>query len=188
MVYNDTEFALPVRVTGVSNNVGISSNYAYKIILVKLKNKYDGVYKPTGTMVDVTNPNFVSLSSAGKKSEYTFETVSATKCVVTNSLNYAPGTRIIPFWTGTAISGYGSFAPVVEFDPATDKIISVTNSFGQPAVNTRSAQLDPTGVNRYDAATKSLKIKYVMRQPNVVAAAPNIRVTWDETWEFLRDR
>jgi len=181
--FNDSGYALPVRVTGTDNNLAVSSNYGYKIILVKLKNKYDGVYRPTGTLVDVTNPAFSSLATAGRQVDYTLETVSATKCVLT--YNNVPNT---PFWAGTGISTYANFAPVIEFDPATDKIISVTNYYGQPASNTRSAQLDPTGVNTFNPANRSIRIKYQMRQPSVVATPPNIRTVWDEQWTFLRER
>ncbi|MBO0953343.1 DUF1735 domain-containing protein, partial [Fibrella forsythiae] len=187
VAFNDANYALPVRVTGTSNNLAVSSNYGYKIILLKLKNKYDGVYTPTGTLVDVTNPAFISLASAGKPVEYTLETVSATKCVLVDNQYFTPGTRIALFWTGTAVSGYGSFSPVIEFDPVTNKIVSVTNYYGVPA-NTRTAQLDPTGVNTFDPATRTIRIKYQMRQPSVVAAAPNIRTIWNETWTFLRER
>ncbi|XWW46994.1 DUF1735 domain-containing protein [Fibrella sp. USSR17] len=181
--FNDSDYALPVRVTGTDNNLAVSSNYGYKIILVKLKNKYDGVYRPTGTLVDVTNSAFSSLATAGRQVDYTLETVSATKCVLT--YNNSPGT---PFWAGTGISTYANFAPVIEFDPATDKIISVTNYYGQPASNTRSAQLDPTGVNAFNPANRSIRIKYQMRQPSVVTTPPNIRAVWDEQWTFLRER
>jgi Domain of unknown function (DUF1735) len=178
-------YVLPVRIQTVSSGT-ISGNFGTILLSVNAKNKYDGVYKPTGTMVDVTNPAFASLASAGQFVEYTLETVSATKCVLVDNEYY--GTAITPFWTGSGVSGYGSFSPVIEFDPATDKIISVTNFYGQPAGNTRSAQIDPSGVNTYDPATKKIKIKYWMRQPSVVAAAPNIRVRWDEEWTFVRPR
>ncbi len=46
--YNNANYAVPLRVTGTSNNLAVSSNYGYKIILLKLKNQYDGVYKSTG--------------------------------------------------------------------------------------------------------------------------------------------
>ncbi|HEX9957765.1 MAG TPA: DUF1735 domain-containing protein [Fibrella sp.] len=177
-------YVLPVQIKTVSSGA-ISGNFSTILINVNAKNKYDGVYKPTGTMVDGTNAAFKSLASAGQQVEYTLETISATKCVLVDDIYF--GSAIAPFWTGTGVSGYGSFSPVIEFDPATDKIISVTNFFGVPA-NTRTAQLDPTGVNTYTASSKKIKIKYFMKQPSVVAAPPNIRTTWDEEWTFVRPR
>jgi hypothetical protein len=178
-------YVLPVQIKSVSTGE-ISGNFRTILLSVNAKNKYDGVYKPTGTMVDITNAAFKSLSSANQKVEYTLETISATKCVLVDYVYY--NSPITPFWTGSAASGYGSFSPVIEFDPATDKIISVTNYYGQPASNTRSALLDPTGTNTYTASNKTIKIKYQMKQPSAVAASPNIRVTWDETWTYLRAR
>ncbi|MBC8155916.1 MAG: DUF1735 domain-containing protein [Bacteroidetes bacterium] len=177
-------YVLPVQIKTASSGT-ISGNFGTILLSVNAKNKYDGVYVPTGTMVDVTNPAFTHLATAKQRVEYTLETISATKCVLVDDIYF--GSPITPFWTGTGASGYGTFSPVIEFDPATDKIIAVTNFYGTPA-NTRAAQLDPSGVNTYTAANKSIKIKYFMRQPNVVAAAPNIRTRWDEEWTFLRAR
>jgi hypothetical protein len=61
------------------------------------------------------------------------------------------------------------------------------NYYGQPAGNTRSG-LDPSGVNQYDAATKTVRIKYNMTQSSLVPAAPHIRTTWDETWKYVGSR
>lgn len=52
--YNNANYALPIRVTGTSNNLAVSSNYGYKIISLKLKNQYDGVYASTGTFTHPT--------------------------------------------------------------------------------------------------------------------------------------
>ncbi|RYF68854.1 MAG: DUF1735 domain-containing protein [Cytophagaceae bacterium] len=52
--YNDANYALPVRVTGTSNNLAVSSNYGYKIISLKLKNQYDGTYLATGVFTHPT--------------------------------------------------------------------------------------------------------------------------------------
>ena len=55
VAYNEANYALPVRITGASNNVGVSSNYGYKLILLKLKNQYDGTYAATGTFIHPVN-------------------------------------------------------------------------------------------------------------------------------------
>jgi Domain of unknown function (DUF1735) len=179
-------YVLPVQIKSISSGT-ISGNFGTILINVNAKNKFDGVYKVTGTMVDVTNAAFKHLTQVGETLEYSLETISATKCVIVDR-DYGIGAAAHVFYTGTGASYYGSFGAVLEFDPATNKVISVTNFYGQPAGNTRSAQIDPSGVNTYDPATKSMKIKYNMRQPSVVAAAPNIRVTWDEVLTFVRAR
>lgn len=63
-----------------------------------------------------------------------------------------------------ANSTYGSFGAVLLFD-ARYNVISVVNKHGQPASNGRSAELDPSGVNKFDPATKVLRVKYWMNQP-----------------------
>jgi hypothetical protein len=92
-----------------------------------------------------------------------------------------------PITTGTAadaISYYGSFGLILTFDPLTNKVASVTNYYGQPAGNSRYAQLDASGANVYDPGTKTVTIKYNMCQPSVVTVAPFIRTTWDEVWTY----
>ena len=53
--YNDAEYALPVKITGTSNNTPVSSNYGYKIIILKIKNQYDGDYHSKGTFTHPVN-------------------------------------------------------------------------------------------------------------------------------------
>ena len=53
--YNNASYALPVKITGTSNNIAISSNYGYKIIILKIKNQYDGDYKAVGTFTHPVN-------------------------------------------------------------------------------------------------------------------------------------
>ncbi|WP_035333024.1 DUF1735 domain-containing protein [Dyadobacter crusticola] len=178
-------YVLPIQIQSVSSGT-VSGNFGTILLSLNAKNKWDGVYKVTSKMVDVTNPAFISLSAAGKRLEYTLETISATECVVVDDIVWhAP---FIAFWTGTGNSGYGSFSPVIKFDPATNKIVSVTNYYGQPATNTRSAVLNPAGKNAYDPATKSMEISFWMTQPSAVAAAPHIRTTWEDKLEFLHPR
>lgn len=180
-------YVLPLQIKSASTGV-VSGNFGTILLSLNAKNKYDGVYTVTGTMVDVSAAGaaFKHLTEVGRKLEYTFETVSATKCVVVD-YEYG-GAPYHPFWTGTGVSIYGAFAAVVEFDPATNKIIGVTNYYGQPASNTRSGRLDPSGTNTYDPATKTININYFMVQPSVIAAPPNIRTTWKEKWTFAHPR
>ena len=79
-------------------------------------------------------------------------------------------------------SGYGSFALVVNFNPANNTISSVTNYYGQPAGNGRSARLDPSGANAVQG-TKDILIKHFMDQP---PALP--RTTFNEKWEYVGSR
>lgn len=47
--YNDAEYALPLKITSATNNVTVSSNFGIKIIVLKIKNQYDGDYRSVGT-------------------------------------------------------------------------------------------------------------------------------------------
>lgn len=179
-------YVLPIQIKSVSSGT-VSGNFGTILLNVNAKNKYDGVYSVKGTMVDLTNSAFKHLSlQAGQSLEYTLETISATECVVVDYLHYG-GTAGHAFWTGGGISLYGSFAAVLKFDPATDKIISITNYYGQESgPNKRSGQIDATGVNAYTASSKAIKIKYKMTQSVTTPFA--LRTTWDEEWTFLRSR
>lgn len=170
---------------------GVTSGHAESLAAVAVKNKWDGIYEVTGTMTDYTNAtlqhvNVWLLANGYDPVTYELRTAGPTTCYVYDPVVY--GDYIVPITSGANLSGYGSFALVVEFDPATDKIVSVTNYYGQPAGNTRSAGLDPTGVNAYDAATKTIQIKYNMYQPSAVPAAPHLRTAWNETWKWVADR
>lgn len=160
------------------------------LVLISIKNKWDGVYVASGTLVDAANPALTGIyddpGGYGVDVEYGLETMSATECVVVD-YSYS-GIPAIPIWAGTGWSYYGSFGLVVTFDPATDKITKVVNYYGQPAGNTRSAELDPSGVNAYDEASKTVKIKYFMKQPSVITDPPHIRTKIDEEWKFIRAR
>jgi hypothetical protein len=93
-----------------------------------------------------------------------------------------------PILSSGSPSGYGSFGLEIFFDPATNKIIDVKNTAGNPPSSTRMPAIDPSGVNAYDPATKTIKFKYWMKQPSVVTAAPNIRVFFDEKWTYKGPR
>jgi hypothetical protein len=185
---------------GTSKKIGTDT----VVSTVAIKNKWDGVYQvtsqtfsdvsPAGAGFSAINPYLAQFGIAdGLPSngpmEYELRTTSATQCVLYD--NYFFGGVDTPFATGSAdgdYSYYGSFGLLVNFDPATDKVVSVTNYYGQPAGNTRSAQLDPTGVNAYDASSKTIQIKYQMTQPSVITAPGNVRTTWDETWKYIGSR
>jgi hypothetical protein len=174
------QYALGFTITDASG-AKISNGLESAMIEVGVKNRYDGSYRVTGTMVDVANntltgyfPQDVDLVTTG----------AASVIMIPWDLGI-PGHLIL---SGTSLSYYGSFGPVFTFDLATDKVISVTNSYGQPAGNTRSAEIDPSGVNKWDAATHDMDVKYFMKQPSVVTTAPYIRVYFDEHFDYLGPR
>lgn len=179
---------LPLTIKSVSSSQ-ISGNFNTILINVAAKNKYDGVYAVTGTMVDVTNATLTHVNDAlgaDAPMQYQLRTVSATKCALYDDYVYGGFYAVIA--SNGAFSNYGGFSAVFEFDPVTDKVIAVTNRAGQPnPANTRGGRLDPTGTNAR-VSDKVFDVKYNMTQPSVVPAAPSVRTTWDEVWTRIGDR
>jgi hypothetical protein len=163
-----------IKLTAVSNSNYTLSNLVYGYVQFGIKNMYDGNYTLTGTMVDLANSAF--------KGAYPLNVY-----LITQSGNSVAlwdidiwGNYFHTFMNGSSYSGYGSFSPVFIFD-ANNNVTSVVNIYGQPASNGRSAQLDPSGVNKFDPVTKTLKVKYWLNQPAVIA--PH-RTTFDETFTY----
>lgn len=185
------QYALAFVITDYGNikpSVALSDTV---IVRIGLKNDWDGVYSMVGKITDVASPAFshVSIQYAAQgygDYEVQLQTIGETKVVLYDGILWKGFTY--PVHSGTGWSGYGSFAPVFEFDPVTNKIISVTNVFGQPSSNTRSAGLDPSGENYYDPVNKVIKVKYFMYQPSSVPDAPHIRAIIDEEYKFVSER
>lgn len=175
-------YAIGISINTVGSDASISQSLNKAIYAVGLKNKYDGIYEVTGTMVDYAASNLTGLFPFN----YHLETSGASSVDGFDPDYWAD--YFVPIMNGADVSGYGSFAPSFTFDPATDKITSVVNIYGQPAANTRSAVLDPSGVNAYDPATKTIKVKFFMKQPNTVTTPPNIRVAFDWTLKYTGPR
>lgn len=175
------QYGLAYKLTTVSGVGAISQAVSDEIVVqVLVKNKYDGVYEVTAIspMVDVANSAFTGYYPF----VYNLETSGANSCLCYD--NTVWGDYMHPMTNAGATSGYGSFGLEVFFDPATNKIIDVKNPWGNPPSNTRMPAIDPSGDNKWNPVTKNITFKYWMKQPSVVAAAPNIRVYFDEKWTY----
>lgn len=138
-------------------------------------NLYDGAYTVTGTMKDsvYTNlngyyPQTVSLitQDANSVAYYSFD-------------DYI---HVVLDKTDNSLKAYSSFAAGFNFDND-HNVISVVNYYGQESgASKRSALLDPSGINKYDPVTKTLKVKYWMVQNGVK------RLHFDETYTYIGDR
>jgi hypothetical protein len=175
---------------GLTKKAGLDTIVA----TVAIKNKYDGVYTTSGTMVDITNTTLqefnVFLASATNTTgvpapqEIELRTTSANTCDVYD--NYFYGGYYFPIASGTSYSQYGSFCPTLTFDLATDKITAVGNHYGNPASNGRYGKLDPTGtVNAYESGKITIKFNMVGGSG---VTANQVRTTWDEVWKFKKSR
>ncbi|ULQ53029.1 DUF1735 domain-containing protein [Flavihumibacter fluvii] len=175
------QYALPFTITSVDAGGNISSS---KTLLVKVlvKNIWDGAYEVTGSMNDVGNPGLGGLFPM----EYHLITSGANTVDGYDPVYWVD--YFIPITSGADVTGYGAFSPVFEFDPETNKVVSVINIYGQPAGNTRSAELDPSGENYYDPETQTIKVKFFMKQPSVITTPPHIRVSFDWTMKRTGDR
>jgi hypothetical protein len=182
------QFAL-VRIKSVDNpGYIVSGNFGQLLLNMKLKHQYEGRYVLTGTMVHLPSPGaYVHITTIFDPEPYTvqLQTYDGQSLVFYEEMGWAD--YIYPIATADGgYSGWGSFAPIFKFDDA-GNVIAVTNYYGQPAANTRSALLDPAGVNKYDPATKSFQVSYWMVQPSVVATPPHYRTHMVETYTFLED-
>jgi len=182
----------------ITNTDGLTKKKGQDTILatIAIKNRWDGTYAFTGTMTDIANASlthindYLSSLPAGTSTpapmQYELRTISATQNVVYD--NYLGAGIAVDITNAGSASRYGSVGIIVTFDPATNKVVSMVNYYGQPAGNTRSLELNPDGVNAYDPGTKSISIKYRMTQPSVIADPPHIRTNWDETWTYIGPR
>jgi hypothetical protein len=172
-------YVLPLHIA--STTLGqVSGNYGTILIAVGAKNKYDGVYTVTGTLVDNAAPTITGLYP----SKYQLITQSATKVAQYDAYTFGDFYHLIN--SAGATNVYGSFAPVFTFDDA-GNITAVTNYYGQPAANGRSAKLDPTGVNKITGtqgtAGFSFQVKYQMLQPGTT-----VRTQFDEKFTYIEPR
>lgn len=176
----NSAYAIGFSIKSVSKSgVIIASNLRNVLFTITLKNKYDGVYTVNGPLVDAANasitqwPNWTAhLVTTGPSS------------VVVVDMSYT-GFEAHPIKAAGASSYYGTFGMEFHFDPATDKIIRVTSPY-EPAANTRYAEIDPSGLNFWDPATKNIQVKYFMFQPSVIASGPRVR--FDETYTYVGPR
>jgi hypothetical protein len=166
--------------TVTPSEVKVAATLNKVLFMFNVKNKYDARYTVTGTMVDNASASLTGYFPM------TYDLVTAGTQVVEGFDPFIWGDYFIPIRSGTAVSGYGAFSPVFTFD-ATNKITSVVNIYGQPSGNGRYAQLDPSGENSWDPATKTIKVKFFMFQPSVVPL-PSPRVLFNWTMTYLSPR
>ena len=189
------EFARPIYINLNKAQMDLSLSYAFGlkitqstvgspslakgsgIVNVLVKNKYDGNYEVTGTMVDNAN----SALTADYPMDYDLITTGERSVIgwsVKNEYYY------VDILNNGAESVYGSFVPEFLFD-ANDNIISVVNGYGQPSGNGRSARLDPSGINKWDPGTGNIDVKFFMDQPSVIAN-PRVTFNWHMAYKGPR--
>jgi hypothetical protein len=164
----------------------VSGNFGHVKLNMKIKHKYQGIYVLTGTLVDNLSTTLKHVTYGWGDEPYTvhLETKDGQTLMLYDEL--VQEDYVYPLaTTAGSFSGYGTFCPEFTFD-AEGNITAVTNHHGVPA-NTRTAQLDPSGVNKYDPATKSFTVSYWMNQPSLVPTPPHHRTSITETYTFKED-
>lgn len=175
-------YALPVTIVD-GGGFTVSGNFGTLITILTLRNRWDGIYKVDGNMIDHVNS---SLTGAYP---LTLQLITrGANTVVISDPNVNGGSFAHGILNNGARSSYGSFSPVFTIDPATNVITSVANNYGQPSPdNGRSARLDVTGNNKFTMSADgntpvSMNVKYVMVQNGAD------RTFFDETWTFTSAR
>ena len=157
------EYGFGVRLKSVSNTKYIlSGNFNNAVAIIGVRNKYDGDYtlriRQTGwaaySIADgptYTYPENIAMVTAGSNS------VSLYSYYTSNILQ--PGIDA----TGSATQ-FGAASPLFTFDPATDKLLSVTNTTPDDGRG-RAFELIPTvTTSRFDPATKTIYAAYYLKQ------------------------
>lgn len=152
----------------------ISGNLGSGVVAILIKNKYDGTYTVDGTLVDFINPDLNSTPDGPYPFEVELHTTGASSVKM-----YVRNEGYLHLIGGN--SAYGEFSPQFNFDPITNKIISVTNGEASPTRN-RSGEIDPSGANVYNPADKSITVKYFMNQSG------SLRTTFDEHFTYVGPR
>ncbi|MDB5232261.1 MAG: hypothetical protein JWN76_3066 [Chitinophagaceae bacterium] len=174
------DYALGYAISSIDKaGYTISGNLNTGIVAISIKNKYDGHYRVTGTMVDLSNPAFT-----GRYPMDVYLITQDATSVAMFDLNPSINTYGHSFSNAGGLSFYGSFTPQIYFD-ANDNVSKVINAYGQPASNGRSASLDPSGINKFNNATHNIDVNYFMLQPSVVTP---YRTSFKEHFEYLGPR
>ncbi|WP_029274835.1 DUF1735 domain-containing protein [Pedobacter borealis] len=152
---------LPLTITSASSGI-ISGNFSTILLNLGAKNKFDGVYTYYALHEAPDRPTFLIGTEFKYPNDVQLRTTGASK---DNLFNTYYGDFLIPLLTSTnGTSGFGSTNLVLEFDPATNKVISAANANIAPA-NGRAMNLDLTANNYFDPATHNVFVTYFMTQP-----------------------
>ncbi len=171
-------YAVAVKIAN-AGSYKLRNGLSSAIFQVIAKNRFDGLYTTTGTMKDFANAGL----TGNYPTDMELVTDGALK-VIMRDKTLGDTNPFHSILNAGAASYYGAFGVVINFKED-NSVASVVNFHGQPAANTRSAELDPSGVNKWDPVTKTLKIKYWMNQPSVIT--PH-RTSFDETYTFKKKR
>ena len=155
-------FVVPLQLT--STDATVSTNFGTALFQIGAKNKFDGSYNWIATYTATDRPAFL----IGTEFTYGREVQLRSSGAASNNLwNAAFSDFLIPLVLATGgTSGLGQTNLLINFDAATNKVVSVQNGIAAPT-NGRAMALDPTAVgsNYYDPATKDVFLTFFLTQP-----------------------
>lgn len=172
----DTTYGLYFKIEEVSAG-NIAADAKTLLVKITLRNRWDGRYRVTGTMTDVTEPTY-----AFAEQEVLLITTGTTQAKI---IPVKLGISGLIIKIGANESYYSNFGPVFNFT-SDNKVSSVINSYGQPSpTHGRSAELDPSGSNSWNPSTKGMAVKFWMNQPSVIT--PH-RSSFTTNWTYIGER
>jgi hypothetical protein len=157
-------YGFPIKI--VSATMGtISTNFGTVIYAFGAKNKYDGVYEST-----FKHSGWAAFGIYdGEAVTYGDFELITTGAGSVKRYNVGRGDELLPGISVDAsgnlgATAFGAVTPIMTFDPATDKLVSVTNSTAPDARN-RVLKIDPAVTDsRFDPDTKTIYAAYILQQ------------------------
>ncbi len=173
------KYAFGIKIASTSKGI-VSGNYGSGLWPITVKNKYDGVYSVTGSIIDYTNAAF-----AGTYPQTVHLVTTGANTNVVNYFYIANALNRYYFLNGTSATYYGNWCPIFTFNLSTNAVTSVTNVYGQNVgdnSNERSGRIDNTTTYYYDPATKKITIVYYLIQ------AGAIKTKFTEVYTYTKAR
>ena len=150
----------------------IASNLKNILLLISVKNKYDGTYVLKSKLLDWENNTPFNISNQpftwpGSTASYgSILMITAGPSSVKMFDDWGFGTYIHPIRTTTpSWSGFGSTEPKFTFDVTTNALTAATNDFVNPS-NGRAFKVNTAvTTSRWDPVTKNIYAAIIMTQP-----------------------
>lgn len=158
------EYGFGFKIKSVSDpSYVISGNYDNQVVLIGVKNKYDAVYTLKTRFRAADRPTVNTSTTWEWPWEVALITTGTSSVKMYDIGGYDLFARPIqtnpPGW-----SRFGQVEPSFVFDPATDKVTSVTNDI--PSSLGRALEQDATvTTSKFDPSNRNVYVTYIMTQP-----------------------
>ena len=167
----DSVYGLAFKIVSADAGYTVAENMSTAILKIVVKNKYDGVYKVTGTALRVLGTGIDNaLSGTITPYEVAYSTSGPNSIQHNGSFHWAN-------WTASGGSSLpGGYEPNIEFDPTTNNVVAVTSANGAISNSTGT-----TYNQHYDPITKKMYYEFTW------GAGPSARLMTIEA-TFVRPR